>query len=106
VTGEDNPQFVLHEYFTHHHHFDFRFEKRGELKSWSEEPEREKIAPLKLPLVGKRWFFYIFSCYWIIEKIPIDVIRTRSIARIHPARIIAPARALLHLNSHAIMTHP
>jgi hypothetical protein len=45
VTIEDNPQFVLHEYFTHHHHFDFRFKKEGELKSWSEEPEREKIAP-------------------------------------------------------------
>jgi hypothetical protein len=45
MTGKDNPQFVLHEYVTHHHYFDFRFEKEGELKSWSEEPEREKIAP-------------------------------------------------------------
>ncbi len=58
MTGEDNPQFVLHEYFTHHHHFDFRFEKRGELKSWSEEPEREKIAPLKnTPCLANGSFF-------------------------------------------------
>ena len=105
MTGEDYPRFVLHEYFTHHHHFDFRFEKRGELKSWSEEPEREKIAPLKKPLLWQTVVFS-FSCYWIIEKIPIDVSRTRSTARIHPARMMAPARALLHLNSHAIMTHP
>jgi hypothetical protein len=58
VTGEDNPQFVLDEYFNHHHHFDFWFEKIGELKSWREEPEREKIAPLKLPLVWQTVVFF------------------------------------------------
>jgi hypothetical protein len=45
MTGEDNPQFVLNEQFAHHHPFDFRFKKEGELKSWSEEPEREKSLP-------------------------------------------------------------
>jgi hypothetical protein len=33
------------------------FEKRGELKSWSEEPEREKIPPLKNPLLPNGSFF-------------------------------------------------
>ena len=106
MTGEDNPQLGLHEYFTHYHHFDFRFEKEGELKSWSEEPEREKISTGKNSLLANGSFFFIFSCYWIIDKIPMDVSRTRSAARIHPARMMAPAHALLHLNSHAIMTHP
>ncbi len=59
MTGEDYPRFVLHEYFTHHHHFDFSFEKRGELKSWSEEPEHEKIAPLKKPLLWQTVVFFL-----------------------------------------------
>jgi hypothetical protein len=50
MTGEDAPQFVLHEHFAHHYHFNFRFEKQGELKSWS----AKKSQPLKKPLVGKQ----------------------------------------------------
>jgi hypothetical protein len=37
------------------------FEKRGELKSWSEVPEREKIPPLKNPLLANGSFFLLSS---------------------------------------------
>ena len=45
VTGEDNPRFVLHEYFTHHHHFDFRFRKEGELKNGAKSQSAKKSLP-------------------------------------------------------------
>jgi DNA ligase D-like protein (predicted 3'-phosphoesterase) len=50
MTGEPPLRFVLHEHFAKHHHFDFRLERDGVLKSWAvpkgipEKPGERRLA--------------------------------------------------------------
>jgi DNA ligase D-like protein (predicted 3'-phosphoesterase) len=50
MTGDPLPRFVLHEHFAQHHHFDFRLERDGVLKSWAvpkglpEKPGERRLA--------------------------------------------------------------
>ncbi len=50
MTGDRPPRFVLHEHFAKHHHFDFRLERDGVLKSWAvpkglpEKPGERRLA--------------------------------------------------------------
>jgi hypothetical protein len=109
--GSDRIEVILHGTDFSGKYVLLRFKKAGD-KEWIVLKAkvwvnfwREKYTAGKNPFLADCNFLH-FSHYRIISKIPIDVSRTISVARIHPARMIAPARALLHLNSHAIITHP
>ena len=50
MVNDSAPRFVLHEHFAQHHHFDFRLEHDGVLKSWAvpkgmpEKPGERRLA--------------------------------------------------------------
>ncbi|MEN6318723.1 MAG: DNA polymerase ligase N-terminal domain-containing protein [Syntrophaceae bacterium] len=50
MTGIPPARFVLHDHFARHHHFDFRLERDGVLKSWAvpkglpEKPGERRLA--------------------------------------------------------------
>ena len=50
MNSPDTLRFVLHEHFAKHHHFDFRLERDGVLKSWAvpkglpENPGERRLA--------------------------------------------------------------